>query len=148
MLPCSLSFERVKPVAWRDLEIIKPSRQVDVLQLPPCPLDHIRWKPSRFANRVQPLRMPIRERLDHVASVLCHVTRVKARDLPRDSAMAHLSAPSLPICGSNSRSPLGVAAVLAQNPLRWPKKAKKSPAPAFHVVSNRCSAGRWQRTDG
>ena len=35
MLPCPLSLERVKPVAWRDLEIIKPSREVDVLQLPP-----------------------------------------------------------------------------------------------------------------
>jgi hypothetical protein len=28
--------------------------------------------------------------------------------------------------------PLGVAAVLAQNPLKKPKKTKKSPAPAFH----------------
>jgi hypothetical protein len=31
--------------------------------------------------------------------------------------------------------PLGVAAVLAQNPLRRPKKTKKSPAPAFHAAS-------------
>src|SRR3954471_24829866 len=31
--------------------------------------------------------------------------------------------------------PLGVAAVLAQNPLRKPKKTKKSPAPAFHAAS-------------
>jgi hypothetical protein len=83
ILPCPLSLERVKPVAWRDLEIIKPSRQVDVLQLPSCSLDHIRRKPSRLASRVQPLRVPIRERLDHAVSVLCHVTRVKARDLPR-----------------------------------------------------------------
>jgi len=63
MLPCPLSLERVKPVAWRDLEIIKPSRQVDVLQLPPCSLDQIRRKPSRLASRVQPLRVPVRERL-------------------------------------------------------------------------------------
>jgi len=83
MLPCPLSLERVKPVAWRGLEIIKPSRQVDVLQLPSCSLDHIRRKPSRLASRVQPLRVPIRERLDHAVSVLCHVTRVKVRDLPR-----------------------------------------------------------------
>jgi hypothetical protein len=31
--------------------------------------------------------------------------------------------------------PLGVAAILAQNPLRRPKKTKKSPAPAFHAAS-------------
>jgi hypothetical protein len=73
MLPCPLSLERVKPVAWRDLEIIKPSRQVDVLQLPSCSLDHIRRKPSRLASRVQPLRVPIRERLDHV--VMCTLSR-------------------------------------------------------------------------
>jgi hypothetical protein len=31
--------------------------------------------------------------------------------------------------------PLGVAAVLAQNPLQKPKKTKKSSAPAFHAAS-------------
>jgi hypothetical protein len=31
--------------------------------------------------------------------------------------------------------PLGVAAVLAQNPLQRPKKTKKSPAPSFHAAS-------------
>ena len=31
--------------------------------------------------------------------------------------------------------PLGVAAVLAQDPLQKPKKTKKSPAPAFHAAS-------------
>ena len=31
--------------------------------------------------------------------------------------------------------PLGVAAVLAQNPLQRPRKTKKSPAPAFHAAS-------------
>ena len=31
--------------------------------------------------------------------------------------------------------PLGVAAILAQNPLQRPKKTKKSPAPAFHAAS-------------
>ena len=31
--------------------------------------------------------------------------------------------------------PRGVAAVLAQNPFRRPKKTKKSPAPAFHAAS-------------
>src|SRR3954449_6650061 len=31
--------------------------------------------------------------------------------------------------------PLGVAAILAQNPLQRPKRTKKSPAPAFHAAS-------------
>jgi putative transposase len=31
--------------------------------------------------------------------------------------------------------PLGVAAILAQNPLQRPKKTKKSPPPAFHAAS-------------
>ncbi|HEY2290847.1 MAG TPA: hypothetical protein VGM86_09120 [Thermoanaerobaculia bacterium] len=39
--------------------------------------------------------------------------------------------------------PLGVAAVLAQNPLRRPKKTKKSPAPAFHAASQAVRRELW-----
>jgi hypothetical protein len=39
--------------------------------------------------------------------------------------------------------PLGVAAVLAQNPLRRPKKTKKSPAPAFHAASKIVRRELW-----
>src|SRR4051794_10298696 len=39
--------------------------------------------------------------------------------------------------------PLGVAAVLAQNPLRKPKKTKKSPAPAFHAASKAVRRELW-----
>jgi putative transposase len=39
--------------------------------------------------------------------------------------------------------PLGVAAVLAQNPLRKPKKTKKSPAPAFHAASKAMRRELW-----
>ena len=39
--------------------------------------------------------------------------------------------------------PLGVAAVLAQNPLQRPKKTKKSPAPAFHAASKAVRRGLW-----
>jgi putative transposase len=38
---------------------------------------------------------------------------------------------------------LGVAAVLAQNPLRRPKKTKKSPAPAFHAASKAVRRELW-----
>ena len=39
--------------------------------------------------------------------------------------------------------PLGVAAVLAQNPLRRPKRTKKSPAPAFHAASKAVRRELW-----
>src|SRR4051812_30770797 len=40
-------------------------------------------------------------------------------------------------------TPLGVAAVLAQNPLQRPKKTKRSPAPAFHVASKAMRRELW-----
>ena len=39
--------------------------------------------------------------------------------------------------------PLGVTAVLAQNPLRRPKKTKKSPAPAFHAATQATRRELW-----
>src|SRR4029079_2454059 len=39
--------------------------------------------------------------------------------------------------------PLGVAAVLAQNPLQRPKKTKKSPAPAFHAARKAVRRELW-----
>jgi hypothetical protein len=39
--------------------------------------------------------------------------------------------------------PLGVAAVLAQNPLRRPKQTKKSPTPAFHAASKTVRRELW-----
>lgn len=39
--------------------------------------------------------------------------------------------------------PLGVAAVLAQDPLQQPKKTKKSPAPAFHAASQAVRRELW-----
>ncbi len=39
--------------------------------------------------------------------------------------------------------PLGPAAVLAQNPLRRPKKTKKSPAPAFHAATKAMRRELW-----
>ena len=39
--------------------------------------------------------------------------------------------------------PLGIAAVLAQNPLQRPKKTKKSPAPAFHAASKAVRRELW-----
>jgi putative transposase len=39
--------------------------------------------------------------------------------------------------------PLGVPAILAQNPLQRPKKTKKSPAPAFHAASKAVRRELW-----
>ena len=77
MLPCPFSLECMKPVAGRDLQVVKPSRQVDVLQLSRRPLGDVLREPFRFARHVELPSMPVRERLDHVSSVICHVTHVK-----------------------------------------------------------------------
>jgi hypothetical protein len=42
-----------------------------------------------------------------------------------------------------SVKPLGMTAVLAQNPFRRPKKTKKSPAPAFHAASKAVRSELW-----
>ncbi len=39
--------------------------------------------------------------------------------------------------------PLGVAAVLSQDPLQKPKRTKKSPAPAFHAASRAVRRSLW-----
>ena len=91
-LPVPRKF--MKPVAWRNIQVVQARRQVKVLKLarrPPCDL---RRKTSRLASCIQVLRMPVRERLDHLPNVICHVTRVKwlgikyvtslASDGPRD----------------------------------------------------------------
>jgi len=44
--------------------------------------------------------------------------------------------------------PLGVAAVLAQNPLQRPKKTKKPPVPAFHAASKPSVASSGTPTRG
>ena len=45
---------------------------------------------------------------------------------------------------SKGLQPLGVEAVLRQNPTTRPNKTKKSPAPRFHAVSKAVRKGMWE----
>jgi hypothetical protein len=77
VLPLPMTIERVEPITWRDLQVVQPRSQVDILQLTRCPLGDIRWEPFRPARDVQLLGAPVRERLDHVLRLSRHVTLVK-----------------------------------------------------------------------
>ena len=86
MLSRPIPLEFVKPVAGWDFQVVEAGSQVDVLQLSRRPLGDVRWEPFRLARRVELLSMPIRERLDHVCCVICHVTHVKPGRPARGSA--------------------------------------------------------------
>ena len=73
-LPVSLKF--VESVAGRNLQVLEARSQVYVLELSRRPLGDLPWKPFRLTRRVQLLRVPVRERLDHRSNVICHVTLV------------------------------------------------------------------------
>ena len=76
MLSFPVSLKFVESVAGRNLQVLEARRQVDVLQLSRRPLGDLLWKPFRLTRRVQLLRVPVRERLDHLSNVICHVTLV------------------------------------------------------------------------
>jgi hypothetical protein len=44
VLPLPMTLERVEPITWRDLQVVQPRSQVDILQLTRCPLGDIRWE--------------------------------------------------------------------------------------------------------
>ena len=74
-LPVPCKF--MKPVAGRNLQVVQARRQIKVLELARRPSCDLSRKTSRHSGCVQLLRMPVRERLEHLPSVICHVTRVK-----------------------------------------------------------------------
>ena len=77
MLSGPVPGEGMQSVARRHPEVPKPRCQVNVFQSPCRPADQVRRQPSAPALDEQPLRLLVGERLDHVASVACNVTRVK-----------------------------------------------------------------------
>jgi hypothetical protein len=58
----------------------------------------------------------------------------RLRFIPEGGALVEVTCRALP---------LGVAPVLAQDPLQRPKKIKKSPAPAFHAASKAVRRELW-----
>jgi len=65
VLSATIAFERMQPIAGRDLQVVDPSGGIDLLQLAHSSCDHVRRHAFRFAGQVQLLRLRIGERLDH-----------------------------------------------------------------------------------
>ena len=76
ILPFSFPFQFVKSITRGHLQILQPSRVIDIFQPPYCPPTNIWRKPSRFPCLVQFMCMPVSKRFDHALIVICHVTRV------------------------------------------------------------------------
>ena len=77
VLPLPVTLERVEPITWRDLQVVQPRSQVDILQFARRPPGDTRWEPLRPFRGVQFLGTPVRERLDHSRRLTSPVTFVK-----------------------------------------------------------------------
>lgn len=76
VLSLPVPFELMQSVAGRDSQVVKARSQVDVLELPSCPLRDVGRETPRLARHVQVLRVPVPECLDHRSTVTYHVTRI------------------------------------------------------------------------
>ena len=77
VLALAVPLQFVESITRRDPQVVEMGGQVDVLELAHRAPGDIGRKPFRLACNVQLLGLPIGERLDHSATVMCHVTRVK-----------------------------------------------------------------------
>ncbi len=77
MLPFPVSVKLMEPIPWRKSQLVDVSSQVDVFQLSRRSLRDVRRDLLCLAGRKQLLGVPVRKRLDHPSTVICHVTRVK-----------------------------------------------------------------------
>jgi hypothetical protein len=73
MLPFPVAAKGVESVARRYFQIVKPNRQVQVLELSSRPLGDVAWNTPRLASGVELQSPSIRERLDHEAE--CNASR-------------------------------------------------------------------------
>ena len=76
ILPFPFPFQFMKSIARGHLQILQPSRVIDIFQPPYCPPTIIWWKSFRFPCLVQFQCVPVGKSLDHRLIVICHVTRV------------------------------------------------------------------------
>lgn len=75
----AIAFERMQTVAGGNLQIIKPGRVVDILQLSDGSPNDIGRKPFGPSGRVKFPGGGVRKSLNHVLNVNYHVTLVKRR---------------------------------------------------------------------
>ena len=78
-LPFSLPLQFVKSVAWRHLQIFKPSCQIHVLDFADRPSGDFTGKSLRFSLKVQVSSVSIREGPDH--NEYCNLSRDKCQYL-------------------------------------------------------------------
>jgi hypothetical protein len=67
----------MKAVSGRNLQIIDPSSQINVLEFAGCSTSHIRRESLTPAGQVEVHSSLVCKRFDHVLNVMCHVTHVK-----------------------------------------------------------------------
>lgn len=77
MLPSSIPGKRMKPITWRNSQVVEACREIDILQLSRRSLRNIRRDPLGLASGVQLLGAAVCKRLDHRSNVTRHVTRGK-----------------------------------------------------------------------
>jgi hypothetical protein len=73
ILPDPLPLQFVQPVAWRYLQIIKPSRQIHVLEFPYRPAGDFRRESFRLSFHVQVPSVLVGKCLDH--NKKCNLSR-------------------------------------------------------------------------
>jgi hypothetical protein len=78
VLSFSVSPELVESISRRNAKVVQARRQVDVLELSPCPRQYVWRQLFGPTGLEQFLRVPVCEALDHASSVTHHVTVVKA----------------------------------------------------------------------
>jgi hypothetical protein len=76
-LPVSLPLKFVQPVAWRYLQIIKPSRQIHLLELPYRPSRDFRRKTLQLSLHPQVPSVSVGEGFDH--NKKCNLSRDKCQ---------------------------------------------------------------------
>jgi putative transposase len=97
----------------------------------------------RRGEKFDPLKYATREVLE-LDPLPCwrHLTEEQRR--PRVAALVEdIESEAAARRKRTGAKPLGVEAILAQNPLQRPKKTKKSPAPAFHAASKTVRRELW-----
>ncbi len=77
MLTGTIPFQGMEAVTGRNFQIVEVACQLDVFQPANRSADDIRRQTSGLAGQVDLLRVFVGECLDHILTIICHVTRVK-----------------------------------------------------------------------
>jgi len=73
MLPFSITFQRVQPIARRTSQVIQRCSEIHILKLTSCPLCNVWREPLRLTRFVKLFRATISEGFDH--SEKCNASR-------------------------------------------------------------------------